>query len=98
MLVKISEKHEQHINDLADDLMSLTSQLEAFIKFNPTLLYARIEFQLTAITTRVEALMDTVQQLQHHKLSIKLLDFQQLAAMQNDVKASAEAFRYHPTP
>ncbi len=78
--------------------MSLTSQLEAFIKFNPTLLYARLEFQLTAITTRVEALMDTIQQLQHHKLSIKLLDFQQLAAMHKDVMASAEALDTIPLP
>ncbi len=98
MLVKISEKHEQHINDLANDLMSLTSQLEAFIKFNPTLLYARLEFQLTAITNRVEALMDTLQQLQHHKLSMKLLDFQQLAAMHKDVMASAETLDTVPLP
>ncbi len=51
--------------------MPLTSQLEAFLKLNPTILYARIEFQLSAITTRIEALIGTVHFL------IKLLDFQQ---------------------
>jgi hypothetical protein len=68
--------------------MSLTSPLENFIKCNPTLLYARIELQLSAIRTRVEAFIDIVQQLQHHKLSIKLLDFQQWQQLHNSVKSA----------
>jgi hypothetical protein len=38
------ERHKQHFDPRENYLMSLNSKLEGFIKFYPTLLYARIEF------------------------------------------------------
>ena len=98
MLVHISEQHEQHIDALAQELLNLTDLLETLIKFNPTLMFARLDYQLSAIEERVDALVDTVQQLQHHKLSIKILTHKQLVAMHNDVMTSAESLSTVPLP
>jgi hypothetical protein len=46
----------------------------------------------------VEALIGTVQQLQHHKFSIKVLNFQHLIAKHYDVKSSAKALETIPLP
>jgi hypothetical protein len=41
-------------------------------------LFKRLGYQLSSIEERVQALVDTIQQLQHHKLVIKLLSHKQL--------------------
>jgi hypothetical protein len=63
MLVHISEQLEQHIEALAQDLLSLTYLLETLIKLIPTLMFARLYFQLSSIEDRVEVLIDTIQPL-----------------------------------
>ena len=98
MLVHISEHHEQQIAALAKELLTLTDLLETLIKYNPTLMFARLDFHLGTLEDRVDALVDTVQQLQHHKLSIKLLTHKQLIAMHNDVMSSAEKLSTIPIP
>ena len=98
MLVHIEETHERHINQLVADMSHLTSILESFIQYNPTLLYARLNRQLNIVSERVHALLDTVQQLQSHRLSISLLSHSQLLAMHAEVTSAAAKSNVTPLP
>jgi hypothetical protein len=69
----MSEHHEEQIGALAQELLSVTDLTETQITYSPTLKFPKLDFQLSTINDKVEALEDTLQQLQHHKLSIKLL-------------------------
>ena len=98
LLVQVAQTHEEHITQLEHDLSTLSSVLEAFIKYNPTLLYARLNHQVDTLELRVDTLIDTIQQLQHHRLSIKLLTQPQLIAMHADIKISAANMNSVPFP
>ena len=98
LLVQVAQTHEEHITQLEHDLSLLSDVLEAFIKYNPTLLYARLNHQVDTLEDRVLTLLDTIQQLQHHRLSIRLLTQPQLAAMHADIQASAASMNAVPFP
>jgi hypothetical protein len=61
-------------------------------------MFPRLDYKFSSIEERVEALLDTIQQLQHHKLSINLLSQKQLLALGNDVMSSAESLAAVPLP
>jgi hypothetical protein len=68
----------------------LTTIIETLIQYNPALVYAKLMSQVDDIADHLNNLLDTVQQLQHQKLSIRLLDLQQLNTLHNSLKRSAQ--------
>jgi hypothetical protein len=71
MLVHISEQYEHQIEALAQALLNFTNLLDTLIKYNPTLIFARLHYQESSFEVRQQALVDTLHQLQPHKLTIK---------------------------
>jgi hypothetical protein len=68
----------------------LASIIETLIQYNPALMYAKQMFQLDDIADHLNNLVNTVQQLQHQKLLIHLLNLQQLNTLHNSLKHSAQ--------
>jgi hypothetical protein len=68
----------------------LTSIIETLIQYNPALVYAKLMSQVDGIADHLNNLVNTVQQLQHQKLSIWHLDLQQLNTLHNSLKCSAQ--------
>ena len=96
MLVHIAKEHEHRIQHLVTDLSDLTNVIDKFFIYNPTLLQARLNRQISIITERIDILTDTFQHLQHHRLSIRLLSNHQLHILHNNVLESAT--KSHLTP
>jgi len=74
VLVHISHTHDQQIHLLDAELTHLTSIIKLLIKYNPSLVYAKLESQLQIVQDRLKILQDTVQQLQHQRMAVTLLD------------------------
>ena len=96
MLVHISEEHEHRIQHLTTDLADLVKVLNKFFIYNPTLLHARLNRQLTILSDRIDIIIDTFQHLQHHRLSVKLLSFAQLQILHNSVLTAASESNLTP--
>ena len=98
MLVHIAQQHEHRIQHLSADLTDLTKVLDKFFLYNPTLLQARLNRQLDIISERIDIVIDTVQHLQHHRLSIRLLSSKQIEILHNNVQTAAAASNLTPLP
>jgi len=81
----------------------LVNVVNSLIAFNPALVYAQLQAQIADLADHMTSLLDTIQQLQHQKLSIQLLDMDQLnelyshlqtAAKNNDYKLLINAPQY----
>ena len=88
-LLQVTHKNTQNINALKADISHLDTIITTLIKYNPALVYAKLMSQVDDVTDYLDSLLDTVQQLQHQKLSIKLLTFHQLHILFQSVLASA---------
>ena len=89
MLIQVTHKHTQNVHNLNLEMTHLGTIIDTLIKFNPALVYAKLMSQVDNISDHLDALLDTVQQLQHQKLSIKLLDLHQLHILFASIKANA---------
>ena len=89
MLIQVAHKNSQNLKQLNAEMTHLGSIIDTLIKFNPALVYAKLMAQVDDIADHLDALLDTVQQLQHQKLSIKLLDLHQLHILYASIKATA---------
>ena len=98
MLVHIAQQHEHRIQHLSADLTDLTKVLDQFFLYNPTLLQARLDRQIDIISERIDIVIDTVQHLQHHRLSIRLLSAKQIEILHTNVQTSAAASNLTPLP
>jgi hypothetical protein len=85
LLVGIVKKHEHQIHELADDLNHLTEIIRLLITYNPALVYAKFEHNVRIIEDRLSVLFDTLQQLQHQRLSVSLLDEHQMNLLHESV-------------
>jgi hypothetical protein len=65
---------------------------------NPTLIATHIEEQLNIFQDRVTKVTNLVQELQHHCLSVDLLNFKQLSVLHSEVQKTAKANGYEPLP
>ena len=89
LLATISKVHEHQLRELNLDLEHLTQIVQLLITYNPALVYAKLDVQLDTISNRLTVLFDTLQQLQHQRLSVRLLDSMQLATLHDLVVAAA---------
>ncbi len=89
MLIHVQHKNQQQFKLLQNEMSHLESIIQTLIQYNPALVYAKLMAQVDDIADQMTALLDTVQQLQHQKLSIRLLDLDQLHTLFNSLKNSA---------
>jgi hypothetical protein len=95
MLIHVQHKNQQQFKILKAEMAHLTTIIETLIQYNPALVYAKLMSQVDDIADHLKNLLDTVQQLQHQKLSIRLLDLQQLNTLHNSLKSSAQQNNWH---
>jgi hypothetical protein len=91
LLVKVVQKHEHQIHQLTDELDHLTEIIRTLITYNPALVYAKFEHNVKIIEDRLQDLFNALQQLQHQRLSVTLLDAHQMAALHDSVRSTASA-------
>ena len=89
MLIQVAHKNTQNINALQAEIVHLDSIITTLIKYNPALVYAKLMSQVDDVADHLDSLLDTVQQLQHQKLSIKLLSYHQLHVLYQSVLATS---------
>ena len=97
MLIHVQHKNQQQFKIIAAEMAHLTTIIETLIQYNPALVYAKLMSQVDDIADHLNNLLDTVQQLQHQKLSIRLLDLQQLNTLHNSLKRSHGHTRKTPS-
>ncbi len=90
MLIHVQHKNQQQFKIITAEMAHLTTIIETLIQYNPALVYAKLMSQVDDIADHLNNLLDTVQQLQHQKLSIRLLDLQQLNTLHTSLKRSAK--------
>ena len=89
MLIQVAHKNTQNLHTLNLEMTHLGTIIDTLIKFNPALVYAKLMSQVDDVADHLDTLLDTVQQLQHQRLSIKLLDLHQLHILFASIKATA---------
>jgi hypothetical protein len=89
LLVSVVKKHEHQIHELADDLNHLTNVIRLLITYNPALVYAKFEHNVRIIEDRLSVLFDAIQQMQHQRLSVTLLDAKQMSLLHESVTNTA---------
>jgi len=89
LLVQVSQRHEKEIQELDSDLSHLAQIIRILITYNPALIYAKLQQQIEIIHDRISTLSDTLQQLQHHRLSVNLLNEFQLQVLHTAVLDTA---------
>ena len=91
LLTHIVQRHEHQIQELAADLKHLTEIVRLLVTYNPALVYAKLEENVKIVEDRLDVLFDTLQQLQHQRLSVKLLDDTQLQILHSAVANTAQS-------
>jgi len=98
ILLHISHTHEQQIQLLHAELTHLASVINLLIQYNPALVYAKLHAQIQIVQDRLHVLQDCVQQLQHQRLAVTLLDLNQLHHMYSSVTKMAQSKGYTLLP
>jgi len=78
LIIKVAHKNTKATEHFGNELDHLANVVNSRIAFNPALVYARLQAQLDDLADHMASLIDTIQQLQHQRLSIQLLDMDQL--------------------
>ena len=89
ILTKIVQKHEHELLTLHDQLQHLTTVVETLLMYNPTLVYAVFQKNIHKIRRKLDSFISTLQQLQHQRLSVRLLDEHQLNIVFDSIKNTA---------
>jgi hypothetical protein len=90
MLVRVTNKHDKDIKDLADNIKSIMDVIDLMAEFNPCLLMMQIGEQIEEFKDRVTVLVNAEQQLHHRQLSIDLLTPEQMAILHEAVQQKAQ--------
>ena len=98
MLIHIAHTHDQQIHLLHAELSHLSLIIDTLIRYNPALVYAKLYAQVDDVAERMQILLDCVQQLQHQRLSVTLLDLPQLHTMYTSVLNVAQSKQYTLLP
>jgi len=91
LLTNIIRKHEHVISELIKDMSHLTEIVQTLIMYNPALVYAKLEQNIKLIEDRLTQLFNTLQQLQHHRLAVDLLDENQMQVLQQAIQNTARS-------
>ena len=66
MLVRVTQQHDNDINQMKQDLKSIMDVIDLMAEYNPGLLQQQISEQLDMFEDRVTVITNTIQQLHHH--------------------------------
>ena len=91
LLTNIVQKHDHIISELIKDMTHLTDIVQTLIIYNPALVYAKLEQNIKLLEDRLQILFNTLQQLQHHRLAVNLLDENQMQVLLQAVQNTARS-------
>jgi hypothetical protein len=94
LIINVAHKNTKAIEHFGNELDHLANVVNSLITFNPSLVYARLQAQLDDLSDHLVSLLDTIQQLQHQKLSISLLDMDQLNELYAHLQSAADKNNY----
>jgi len=94
LIINVAHKNSKAIQHFSTELDHLANVVNSLIAFNPALVYARLQAQLDDLADHMTALLDTIQQLQHQRLSIQLLDMDQLNELYSHLQTAAKRNNY----
>ena len=95
MLVRVTQKHDNDINQMRQDLKSIVDVIDLMAEYNPGLLQQQISEQLDMFEDRVTVITNTIQQLHHRRLAVDLLSPDQMEIMHDAVNKIAHAEGFH---
>ncbi len=98
LLVHVTQRQEEQINRITENMNAICALITMMAKNNPTLIAEQISSQISLFETRLTMATNAVQQLQHRRLAIDMLDTQQLTEMHNAVLNVAKERGYHLMP
>ena len=91
LILDVSKRHEKHLQDLDKTVKDLTDFVQSYILSDPTLVYAQLQDALQHIQDHLDIIFDTIQQLQHQRLSISLLPPKYLHILHTAVNDAAKS-------
>ena len=94
LLVHVTKKQEERIHRITENMNSIVQLIKMMVDFNPALIAAQLGAQLDLFESRLRRATMAVQQLQHRRLSIDLLDTLQMTEMHKSVAEVAMARGY----
>ena len=94
LIINVAHKNTKAIQHFGNELDHLANVVNSLIAFNPSLVYARLQAQLDDLADHLATLLDTIQQLQHQRLSIQLLDMDQLNELYAHLQTAAANNNY----
>ena len=94
LIINVAHKNTKAIEHFSNELDHLANVVNSLISFNPALVYARLQAQLDDLADHLVSLVDTIQQLQHQRLSIQLLDMDQLNELYAHLQSAADKNNY----
>jgi hypothetical protein len=94
LLVHITKKQEERIHRIAENMNAIVQLIKMMVNYNPALIAAHIGAQLDSFEARLGRVILAVQQLQHRRLSINLLDTFQMTELHKSVSEVAKARGY----
>jgi hypothetical protein len=89
MLVRVTYQHDEDIKNILDNMQSILEVIDLMAQYNPGLLMMQIGEQLDEFKNRVTVLVNAVQQLHHRRLSMDLLNPEQMAIIHQSVQQKA---------
>ena len=98
MLVHVTQRQEEQINRITENMNAICLLISMMIKYNPTLISEQISAQIALFEHRLTIATNAVQQLQHQRLAIDFLDTSQMDEMHRAVKAIADERGYTLLP
>ena len=98
ILTSVVRKHEHELATLNDQLQHLTNTVEALIMYNPALVYAILDDTIITIKDKITSLFNTLQQLQHQRLAVDLLDEHQMHVVWDSALNSAKKLEVQLLP
>ena len=94
LLVHVTKKQEERIHRITENMNAIVQLIKMMVDFNPALIAAQLGAQLDLFESRLSRATGAVQQLQHRRLSIDLLDTLQMTEMHRSIEEVASARGY----
>ena len=98
LLVHVTEKQERQIQRITENMNVISQIIKMMVEYNPALIAAQIAAQLDLFESRLNRATSAVQQLQHRRLAIDLLDTHQLSEMHSAILEVATKRGYELMP
>jgi len=98
LLVHVTKRQEEQVHKIIENLNAITAIIKSMIKYNPALIAAQIYSQLSLFEARLIMATNAVQQLQHRRLAVDILDTYQLTEMHKAISAVAKQRGYTLLP